>query len=186
MKALCPYLFWRTRRPRLVTDFRIRRAAWPQFSGRETLAAAISRSRCVLLDGCPVLSVHRSFGLALHIGQRTDNMCPNVSFSAFTLILFSIAILRHGQSCSLGLHLHQSGNRIGKPGSLCGFFQRNHLIYRNDQSGHVQTFRATCSKSCRPLFFFQEFIKPVSSEDLDVISLFHGGSLLWLLGPQSR
>src|ERR1700690_3904943 len=80
---------WKNRRrPRLVIAFRIRRVDWPELSGRETLAAASSRLRCVLLDGCPVLSVHFSFGLAPHMGQRTDNICPNVSFSGFTPILF--------------------------------------------------------------------------------------------------
>ena len=52
--------------------------------------------RCVLLDGCPVLSVHFSFGLAPHMGQRTDNICPNVSFSGFTPILFNIGKGRDG------------------------------------------------------------------------------------------
>ena len=72
----------------------------PEFSGRETLAAASSRFRCVLMDGCPVLSVHFWFGLAPHMGQRTDNICLNVSFSGFTAILFSIASVRNGQSLS--------------------------------------------------------------------------------------
>jgi len=97
---LCgPYLCWkRTRRPRLIAAFRTRRAAWPEFSGREILKADNSRSRCVLVDGCPVLSVHFFFGLAPHMGQRTDNICPNVSFAGFRPILFNIA---HGQSWSL-------------------------------------------------------------------------------------
>jgi hypothetical protein len=97
---LCgPYLCWkRTRRPRLIAAFRTRRAAWPEFSGREVLKADNSRSRCVLVDGCPVLSVHFFFGLAPQMGQRTDNICPNVSFAGFRPILFNIA---HGQSWSL-------------------------------------------------------------------------------------
>ncbi len=95
------YLCWkRTRRLRLVIDFRIRTTAWPGLSGRATLAAARSRSRWVLVEGCPVLSVHFAFGLAPHIGQRTDNMCRNVRFSGFTPILFNIANLTDGQSCS--------------------------------------------------------------------------------------
>jgi hypothetical protein len=34
-----------------------------------------------------VVSVHLSFGFARHIGQRTDNMCRNVSFSGFTFTI---------------------------------------------------------------------------------------------------
>jgi hypothetical protein len=86
-------------------DFRIRRAAWPEFSGRATLAAARSLSRWVLREGCPVLSLHFSFGLAPHIEQRTDNICRNVSFPGFTSTLFNIANLPDGQSCSLGFQL---------------------------------------------------------------------------------
>ncbi len=105
------YLCWkRTRRPRLVADFRIRKAAWPELSGRETLAAANSRLRCVLFDGCPVLSVHFSFGLAPHIGQRTDNMCFNVSVSGFTAILFNIAGLKNGSILLFGIATNQNGN----------------------------------------------------------------------------
>src|ERR1022692_370638 len=96
------YLCWKsTRRPWLVIDFRHRTAARMEFSGGGTLAAASPRERCVLADGWPVLSVHRSLGLARHMGQRTDSMCRNVS-SGFTsiLLLFNIAALRDGQSCS--------------------------------------------------------------------------------------
>jgi hypothetical protein len=42
---------------------------------RETLAAAKSLLRWVLVDRCPVLNVHFSFGLAPHMGQRTDKIC---------------------------------------------------------------------------------------------------------------
>lgn len=42
------------------------------------------------MDGCPVLSVHFSLGLAPHIGQRTDKMCPNVSLPGSRPMLFSI------------------------------------------------------------------------------------------------
>jgi len=69
------YLRWnRTRRPRLVSALRDRKAAWPELSGRGALAAARPRSRCVLSDGCPVVSVHFSFGLALQTGHRTDSI----------------------------------------------------------------------------------------------------------------
>jgi hypothetical protein len=45
------------RRLGLVTAFRIRRAAWPEFSGRETLAADSIpelQSWGGLFDGCPI------------------------------------------------------------------------------------------------------------------------------------
>src|ERR1700733_11749218 len=61
-----------------------RRDARPRFSGRETLAAAKVRARCVLTDGCPVVSVHFSPGIARHIGHRTDNICRRVSLSVST------------------------------------------------------------------------------------------------------
>ena len=57
-----------------MTFFRTRIVACIKFSGRETLAAACSRARCVFAEGCPVVRVHCSFGLARHIGQRTDKM----------------------------------------------------------------------------------------------------------------
>ena len=99
-----PYLCWkRTRSPRVMAVFKTRRAAWLEFSGPELLAANSSRSRCVLRDGCPVLSLHFSFGFAPHMGQRTDNICPNVSFPDFTPLFISIANLRDDQSCSLGM-----------------------------------------------------------------------------------
>src|ERR1700683_976828 len=80
--------------------FRIRRTARPAFSGRGALAAATPRARCVLAEGCPVLRVHLSLGFARHIGQRTANICRNVSFSGCTLTLFNSAHLKDGQSCS--------------------------------------------------------------------------------------
>src|SRR4051812_7769370 len=67
-----------------------RRAVRPEPSGRETLAAANSRSVCVFWEGCPVLSLHLSFGLAPHIGQRTDNICPKVRFPGFQRL-----VIRH-------------------------------------------------------------------------------------------
>src|SRR6266852_4783789 len=115
------YLCWkRTRRLRLVIDFRIRTTAWPGLSGRATLAAERSRSRWVLVEGCPVLSVHFAFGLAPHIGQRTDNMCRNVRFSGFTPILFNIANLTDGQSCSWNFNWLQNGNLPGAGASSAG------------------------------------------------------------------
>jgi hypothetical protein len=47
-----------------------------------------------------VLSVHLCFGFAPHMGQRTDSICPSVSFAGFTFIVFRIAHLEDGQSCS--------------------------------------------------------------------------------------
>jgi hypothetical protein len=100
--ARTSYLCWKRRR--LVNLFRIRTAPWPKLSWRATLAAA-RRARCVLADGCPVLRVHFSFGFARHIGQRTDNICRNVRSSGFIRTLFSIARVRNGQSCSLGVSI---------------------------------------------------------------------------------
>lgn len=48
-----------------------------------------------------MLSVHLCFGFAPHMGQRTDSICPSVSFAGFTFIVFRIAHLEDGQSCSL-------------------------------------------------------------------------------------
>ena len=64
------------------------------------MAAARPRARCVLADGCPVLIVQRSFGLARHMGQRTDNMCRRVSFPGSIPVLFNNANMKDGQSCS--------------------------------------------------------------------------------------
>src|SRR5271155_3899351 len=106
------------RRPRLVIAFRIRRTASPGFSGRAYLAAAMSRSRCVLAEGCPVLAVHWALGLAPHMGQRTDNICFKVSFPGFTTILFNMMGWRDGQSCSGDFERFQ----IGKGGKPTGLF----------------------------------------------------------------
>jgi hypothetical protein len=95
-----------------VIDFRNRAALRMEFSGGGTLAAASPRARCVLADGWPVLRVHCSFGLARHMGQRTDSMCRNVS-SGFTPVLFNIAILRDGQSCSRQFNFTQNGKLLG-------------------------------------------------------------------------
>jgi hypothetical protein len=96
------YLGWKRKRNlRLVNATRARRMAWPEFSGRDILAAARSLSRCVLRDGCPVLSLHFCFALAPHLGQGMDKICPNESCSGFTAILFNIANLRAGQFCSV-------------------------------------------------------------------------------------
>lgn len=113
--ARTPYLCWKRRR--LVSFFRTRTAAWPKLSWPATLAAA-RRARCVLADGCPVLSVHFSFGFARHIGQRTDNICRNVRSSGFTRTLFSIAHVRNGQSCSLGVSIRPKTGMYLEPISL--------------------------------------------------------------------
>ncbi len=75
----------RIRRPRLVSARRDRRKVRPELSGRGALAAARPRSRCVLSDGCPVVRVHLSFGLALHTGHRTDiiRFCESCPVSTF-------------------------------------------------------------------------------------------------------
>ena len=41
-----------------------------------------------------MLRVQGSFGLARHMGQRTDSMCRGVSFATSTPVLFNIADLR--------------------------------------------------------------------------------------------
>jgi hypothetical protein len=56
--------------------------------------------------------VQGSFGLARHMGQRTDNMCRGVSFATSTLVLFNIADVRDGQYCSLG---DCGGSKMGTP-----------------------------------------------------------------------
>ena len=103
------YLCWKSTR-RLVIDLRIRTNAWLKFSGRAPLAAARSRSRWVLVEGCPVLSVHLAFGLAPHMGQRTDKICRSVSFPGFIPVLFDIANLTRDQSCSRNFTWLRNGN----------------------------------------------------------------------------
>src|SRR2546425_5084369 len=69
-------VWWnRMRKPRLVAVFRVRSVACTKFSWQPVLTAARLRARCVFTQGFPVLSVHFSFGLALHTGQRTDKIC---------------------------------------------------------------------------------------------------------------
>jgi hypothetical protein len=41
-----------------------------------------------------VLAVHRAFGFAPHIGQRTDNICFNVTFPGFSIMEFTV---HHGR-----------------------------------------------------------------------------------------
>ncbi len=60
-----------------------------------------------------MLSVHFCFGLAPHLGQRTDNIRPNVSFSRFTAILFNINIRNDGQFCSLDFNYPKAGTQMG-------------------------------------------------------------------------
>src|SRR5271167_2429826 len=80
----------RARKPRPVAPFRLRRNARTEFPGGGTLAAASCRARCVLAEGCPVVSVHCSFAFALHIEQGTERMCRNVRVSGFTPRVFDI------------------------------------------------------------------------------------------------
>ena len=63
-----------------MAAFKVRREATPKFAGGPALAAARLRSWCVFALGCPVVSVHGSFGLALHTGQRTDRICLSDSW----------------------------------------------------------------------------------------------------------
>ena len=52
-----------------------------------------------------MLRVHLAFGLAPHMGQRTDNFCRSVSVPAFTPTLFDIGSLVDGQIYSLNFRL---------------------------------------------------------------------------------
>src|SRR5579863_9638795 len=109
------YLFWkRARRPRAVISFTMRRPDWPKFWGGGSLAAASSRSAWVLIDGCPVLSVHFSFVLARHLGQGTDKIRFNVSFSGCTPLLFSINNCSDGQFCSFRLQCPKLKTKVGQ------------------------------------------------------------------------
>jgi hypothetical protein len=47
-----------------------------------------------------VLSVHFCFGRAPHMGQRTDNICPNLSFRGSTPRLSNKKPFKDGQFCS--------------------------------------------------------------------------------------
>ena len=91
----------RVRKPRFVSPRKKRRAARSALSGGGALAAARARSRCVLFEGCPVVRVHFSFGLALHAGHGTDNIrlcvsCPvctshsvhHLGFRKWSILLF--------------------------------------------------------------------------------------------------
>lgn len=57
-------------------------------------------------------------------------------------------------------------------------FQRNYITYGNGYGGRIWTLSAS-SKGCDLLIAFQEYIDPVSSEDLYVISVFHGVSFYY-------
>jgi hypothetical protein len=103
------------------------------------LAAARLRARCVLAEGCPVLRVHRSFGFARHMGQRTDNMCRNVSFSGSTLILFNTAKAEDGQFCSPRFNRPQNGKLPGNDQFL--------LTRAGDQPSIVETSPASTPAS---------------------------------------
>src|SRR5580704_13173096 len=104
------------------------------------------------------------------MGQRTDSICFKVNFSGFTTIVFSMVRWRDGQFCSRGSK--------SCPPVLSGVFQRNYLIDRNGNGGLVRSLSGPQSQGCRPLNFFQEDIKSVTSDDLHVIARFHGHLLL--------
>lgn len=77
-----------------------------------------------------MLAVHLAFGLAPHIGHRTDSICFKVSFAGFTAIVFTMVVLRDGQSCSGDLEWFQNRNRASPTRLFC-VFQRNYLMDRN-------------------------------------------------------
>ncbi len=62
-----------------VAAFSIRKVLWPKLWGRGALLAAKLLSTWVFAEGCPVLNLHFSFGLALQTGQRTDKICDKGS-----------------------------------------------------------------------------------------------------------
>lgn len=102
----------RTRRPRLLSALRDRRKASPEFPGGGALAATRPRSRCVLSDGCPVVRVHLSFGLALHTGHRTDSSASVKDDLFPRFVVFIVAAFEDGQFCSFRdrwLTRHQIG-----------------------------------------------------------------------------
>lgn len=80
-------------------------AAKPDFLSRGAFAATRARSRWVLFDGCPVVSVHLCFGLALQTGQGTDKIRFCVSCPVSTPTVSTIANSGDGQFCSLGCSL---------------------------------------------------------------------------------
>ena len=65
-----------------------------------------------------MLAVHWAFGLAPHMGHRTDNFCFKVSFPDFTTIVFSIGGWSDGQSCSEDRDGFRNGTRA-KLAILC-------------------------------------------------------------------
>jgi hypothetical protein len=88
-----------------------------------------------------VLAVHLAFGLAPHMGQRTDNICFNVSFPGFTTIVSSMVGLRDGQSSSVAngaVPKQESG-----PTRLFCRLQGNYLMDRNRQGGFVWALRTS-------------------------------------------
>jgi hypothetical protein len=66
-----------------------------------------------------VLSVHRCFGFARQVGQWTDNICRNVSFSVATTTIIQYCRLQEMVNCALLIVLATpaaksgNGHRIG-------------------------------------------------------------------------
>jgi hypothetical protein len=82
-----------------------------------------------------VVSVHCSFGLALHMGQRTERMCRKVRGSEFTLIVSNIvrfcgwSILLFWISSAPKQEPQKSHSLSGSLTKLFDLFQRNDPIY---------------------------------------------------------
>src|SRR6266704_2724389 len=134
-----------------------------------------------------LVSVQFCLGLASHLAPGTDKMYPNVRFAG--LIPSILRNRRFERRSILLFRISSAPNRnpfelirLGSADWPVLFFQRQHPIYRNGQGGCVWTFRTTYSKGCRSLHFFQEYVKPVSSNDLYEISLFHDLPLRRLTG----
>jgi hypothetical protein len=76
--------------------------------------------------------------LAPHMGQRTDNIWPSVSFSGFTAILFNIANRRDGQSCIWDFNQLRNGNLTGADQCPWSFRQGRDAIVVARQQHYVQ------------------------------------------------
>jgi len=60
-----------------------------------------------------VLAVHFPFGFAPHIGQRTESICFNVSFSDFTTIVLNMVGLERWSILLGGVRLVPKGESTG-------------------------------------------------------------------------
>lgn len=81
-----------------------------------------------------MVSVHCSFGLALHMGQRTERMCRNVSVSGLIVRVFDIILPRDELILPDGTYLCQCGERAVFSPLRCALFdlfQRHNAICRN-------------------------------------------------------